>query len=63
MNDAISMELFTVLPDARKRQLDKFTQVHLYLRVITLADLTHKSRAYIPDRMLTGKWQVGSDLE
>ena len=44
-------------------QLRKVNAVRLYLRVVTIADLTHPSGGYIPDGMLTGDWQAGSDLE
>ncbi len=35
--------------------------VRLYLRVITIADLTDPEGSTIPDGMLTGDWQAGSD--
>ena len=38
-------------------------QVCLYLCVITLADITPPTGTYIPDGILTGKWQAGLDLE
>ena len=62
-NDAAIMELFADLPGAFWRDLEKCNQVRLYLRVITMADTTHESGEYIPDNMLTGKWQSGSYLE
>ena len=56
------MEIFTALLGDTKQQLDTFNQVCRFLRVITLADLTHDSGDYIPEGMLTGKWQARSDL-
>ena len=55
--------MFANIPGARRRDLDKCNQVRLYLRVITVADITHESGGYIPDHTLTGEWQSGSDLE
>ena len=63
VNDAAIMKLFADVPGATLRELDKCNQVQLYLRVITIADITHKSGGYIPDHTLTGEWQLGSDLE
>ena len=37
--------------------------MRLYLRVITIADITHESGGYIPDHTLTVEWQSGLDLE
>ena len=37
------MELFPDVPGATLQELDKCTQVRLYLRVITIADIAHES--------------------
>ena len=57
------MERFARVRGATRRELEKVNAVRLYLRVITIADLTHPLGGYIPDGMLTGDWQAGSDLE
>ena len=44
----------------RTAQTGKHSQ--LYLRVITIADLTDPKSSTIPYGMLTGDWQAGSDL-
>ena len=62
-NNAELMELFIALPATTTRQLDKCNQGRLYLRVITLSDLAHEFGGYIPDEVVIGKWQAGSDLE
>ena len=43
INDVAIMELFADVPGTTLRDLDKCNQVQLYLRVITIADITHKS--------------------
>ena len=63
LNDAVIMELFADYLETTSRGLEQCNQVRLYLRVITIADITHESGEYIPDHTLTGKWQSGSDLE
>ncbi|KAL7544883.1 hypothetical protein ACHAWF_012867 [Thalassiosira exigua] len=62
VGDEALMERFTQHPRATKGQLEKLNAVRLYLRVITVADLADPSGQYIPDGMLTGEWQAGSDL-
>ena len=56
------MELFSAIPGITQGQLEKINAVRLYLRVITLADLADPDGTHIPDGMLTGDWQAGSDL-
>ena len=62
-NNGAIMERFSGIQEATPGELKKVNAVRLYLRVITIADLTHPSGGYIPDGMLTGDWQAGSDLE
>ena len=61
-NDQSLMERFALLPHMTRHKMFKLNSVRLYLRVITLADLTDESGTHIPDGMLTGEWQAGSDL-
>ena len=56
------MERFTTIPRITKGQLKQANTVRLYLRVITIADLTDPEDSTIPYGMLTGDWQAGSDL-
>ena len=61
--DRSIMERFVEIQGATVGQLRKVNTVRLYLRVVTITDLTHPSGEYIPDGMLMGDWQAGSDLE
>ena len=54
--DRSTMKRFTAIHGATTGQLRKVNAVRLYLRVITIADLTHPSGGYIPDGILTGDW-------
>ena len=56
------IERFTTIPRITRGQLTQANTVRLYLRVITIADLTDPEGSTIPDGMLTGDWQAGSDL-
>ncbi len=60
--DESIMEQFTTIPGITKGQLKQANTVRLYLRAITMADLTDPDGSTIPDGMLTGDWQAGSDL-
>ena len=63
-NNLAIMEVFCGrLPGATHRKLNKYNQVQLYLRVVTLADLVELMGYFILDGMLTGDWQAGADLE
>ena len=55
VNDAAIMELFADAPEANQQDLDKCNEVRLYLRVITIVDITHESGEYIPDHTLTSE--------
>ena len=58
-NDGAIMERFSGIRGATPGELKKVNAVRLYIRVITIADLTHPSGGYISDGMLTGDWQAG----
>ena len=62
-NDVALMQIFVRLPGTTREQLCQLNLVWVLLQVITLEDLTHPSRGYIPDGTLTGNWQTGTDLE
>ena len=53
-NDRSIMKGFTAIKGATPVQIREVNAVRLYLRVIIIADLTHPSGGYLPDRMLTG---------
>ena len=56
------MECFTAIPRITTGQLKQANTGRLYLRVISIADLTDPEGSTIPDGMLTGDWQAGSNL-
>ena len=49
--DESLMERFVRIPGITVGQLEKVNAVHLYLRVITIADLAHESGQYIADEL------------
>ena len=60
--DESLMERFSLIEGITTGELTMANEVRIYLRVITIADLTHPNGKYIPDEMLDGAWQSGSDL-
>lgn len=60
--DASLMEAFARLEWMTPLKLERLNSVRLYLRVVTIADLADEGGTYIPDGMLCGDWQAGSDL-
>ena len=61
--DAALMEHFAQCPQISRAMLRKANAVHIYLPVVTIADLADVRGTFIPAGMLTGKWQAGSDLK
>ena len=61
-NDEFIMDQFVRIPGITRAELRQANAVRLYLRVITIADIADPSGEFIPDGMLTGEWQAGSDL-
>ncbi len=57
------MEAFLSIPGISRAALRQANAVRLYLRVVTLADLTDVNGQYIPADMLDGEWQAGSVLK
>jgi len=60
--DSSIMEAFTQIPRITTSMLRRANTVRLYLRVITIADITNPEGTTIPDGMLNGDWQAGTDL-
>ena len=59
--DASIMEEFVKIQGISKADLEKANLVRIYLRVITISDLVHPNGKFVPDNMLDGTWQSGSD--
>ena len=57
------MEEISNLNGITKGQLKQVNAVRLYLRVITIADLTEETGTFVPAGILTGNWQAGTNLE
>jgi hypothetical protein len=60
--DQFLMDYFTRIPGITTADLRKANAVRLYLRVLTISDLADPTGRFIPDGMLTGDWQAGSDI-
>jgi ribonuclease HI len=56
------MDQFIRIPGITRAELKQANAVRLHLRILTIADIADPSGEFIPDGMLTGKWQAGSDL-
>ena len=63
VGDRSLMEAFISIPGISRAALRQANTVRLYLRVVTLADLTDVNGKYIPADTLDGEWQAGSDLK
>ena len=61
-NDASIMERFAKIPGITTGILKKANIVWIYLRVITIADLANPEGTTIPDLMMNGDWQAGTNL-
>lgn len=61
-HDAFLMDQFIRIPGITRADLKQANAVRMYLRVLTIADMADPSGEFIPDGMLTGKWQAGTDL-
>ena len=61
-SDASLMKRFSGIEWINQTMLRKANEVRLYLRVVTIADLADETGRFIPDGMLCGDWQAGSDL-
>ena len=56
------MARFTQIPRITTGTLKKANTIRIYLRVITIADLSNPEGTAIPDGMMTSDWQAGTDL-
>lgn len=56
------MDRFLQIPQITPAKLCQANELRLFLRVLTIADITHPSGRFIPNDMLTGDWQGGSEL-
>ena len=61
--DSSIMQLFIDCPLITRAMRKKACSCLMYMRCITLADIADPTGKYIPDGMLTGKFQAGSDFE
>lgn len=62
VHDDFIMDRFTQIPGITRKELRQANAVRMYMRIITIADIADPSGEFIPDDMLTGKWQAGTDL-
>lgn len=62
VGDMALMERFTSIPRVTRAQLRQANAVRLYMRVITIADLCDTTGRFVPNGMLNGDFQAGSDL-
>ncbi len=60
--DQFLMDCFIRIPGITTSELRKANAVRLYMRVLTISDLADPTGRFIPDGMLTGAWQAGSDI-
>ncbi len=56
------MERFTQIPRITTGILKKANTVRIYLCIITIVDLVNPEGSIIPEGMLNGDWQAGSNL-
>ena len=62
VNDAFLMDKFVLIPGITRSELRQANAVRMYMRIMTIADIAHPSGEFIPDGMLSGEWQAGSDI-
>ncbi|KAL3762232.1 hypothetical protein ACHAWU_004770 [Discostella pseudostelligera] len=63
VGDDSLMARFITIKGITTAQLKRANAVRLYLRVVTIADLCDPTGTFIPNGMLNGDWQAGSDLQ
>ena len=61
--DKSIMEAVLELPGITRAKLRQVNAVRLYMRVVTIADITDVGGTFIPAGQLDGKWQAGSDIK
>ena len=62
VGDEALMDRFTAVAKVTRAQLRQCNAVRLYLRVVTISDLSDITGEYIPSEALQGDWQAGSSL-
>ena len=62
-HDFSIMEGFLRITGITRATLEKANAVRLYLRVLTIADISDVNGTFIPAGQLDGNWQSGSDLK
>lgn len=63
IGDKAIMEGFMNIPNITTAALRQANAVRLYLRIVSLADITDIGGTFIPADMFNGEWQAGSDLK
>jgi hypothetical protein len=63
VNDEAIMILFMKIAGMTKGKLEKLNYVRLFLRVITVADITDEQGTIISGHRFSGKWQANSSLD
>lgn len=61
-HDEFIMDKFLQIPGITNGELRQANAVRLYMRILTIADIADPSGEFIPDGMLTGDWQAGTDI-
>ena len=63
VGDESLMEAFLEIPGITRATLRRANAVRIYLRVVTIADITDIGGSFIPADTLGGTWQAGSDIK
>ena len=61
--DKSIMEAVLEIPGITRAKLRQVNAVRLYMRVVTIADITDVGGTFIPAGQLDGEWQAGSDIK
>ena len=63
VNNKSIMERIVRLKGMTKDELKQVKVVRLWMRVVTMADMTNKAGTDIIDNMICGQWRAGTDLK
>jgi hypothetical protein len=63
VGDKSLMEAFSEIPDITQASLRRANAVRLFLRVVSIADITDLGGTFIPADTLDGEWQAGTDIK
>lgn len=61
-HDEFLMDKFLQIPGITRVELRQANAVRMYMRILTIADIADPSGEFIPDGMLVGEWQAGTDM-